>query len=215
LFFDQLSDNYTWDFVCLQEAFTHSADIEFEGGHLIYPSSEVGSGLRCPAVLVHKRWSSSSRIAGSGVRWVCVEIEGHFDIVSLHLPHSGIHISEFITCLEELRGFLNLRRRLVFLGVDANTELGCVSDFVHVGPGIPQRDTNTLEADRASLFHDFLVEAGIYVANTFTDLAFTRYNWSGTGAGRQIDFLGLPLRCPCIDSGVDESMHLASDHRYL
>ena len=33
LFIEQLTDNYAWDFVMLQETFTQAAGIELEGNH--------------------------------------------------------------------------------------------------------------------------------------------------------------------------------------
>ena len=188
---------------------------------LLFLSSTLEGGLRCPVILVNQRWASVSRVIGSGVRWVAVEVASMLGFISAHLPHCGLGILEYIACLDELRTFVStLKDYRVCFGLDANTEVHGIVDMLHVGQGVRQRQGRDLCSDRAVLLHEFLGEWAIYLANTFvhepnSDDYLTRYNWSGAGSGAQIDFIGLPLHCKCTDAGVDQWMVFSSDHRYV
>ena len=64
----QLSDNYTWDIMLLQEGFRQTDGIATEFGHLVFASGHLVGNLRCPAIFVHERWRDVVDIsfAGSG-----------------------------------------------------------------------------------------------------------------------------------------------------
>ena len=55
-FIEQLSDNYMWDIVTLQEGIRQTEGIESEFGHLLFTSAHLVGNLRCPAILVNDRW---------------------------------------------------------------------------------------------------------------------------------------------------------------
>ena len=137
--------------------------------------------------------------------------------MSLHLPHKGLDLNEFTACLLEIDMFLeSLGPRMILLGVDANTRMGSVVDYVHVGEHV-DRAFDAQDRDRAPLLHDFLCRHGLFLANTFDDeqhQLHTRYNWSRFG-GAQIDFLAISFSVACLDAGVDESMEFSSDHRMI
>ena len=91
LFVSQLSDNYAWDILMIQEGFRQTQGLDVASGHLLFTPGCLAGNLRCPAILVHARWAKqvNVRYAGSGVRWVVVEFGEAFLFCSVHLPHSG------------------------------------------------------------------------------------------------------------------------------
>ena len=218
-FINELSDNYAWDFVCLQETFSRSSDVSFDSNCALYTAETVEGGLKCPAILVNEKWKSNARMLGSGVRWVAVEVDVDVVIVSLHLPHLGLSFAEFLSCLESLDTFLDTctSKSLIF-GMDANTRVCLFTDHSHVGDGVPFCDMDEEETKRCELLMEFLCKHDIYLANTFADSVFdklhTRHNWGG-GGGKQIDFIGLPLNLECSDTGVDQILSFRTDHRYV
>ena len=219
LFVEQLSDHYPWDFILLQETFQRTEGIQLGAGHVLFTSSTLLGKLRCPAILVNERWAASATFAGSRNRWVAIDINETTVLISLHLPHRGHHVNEFIACLEELKVFLStVGGRRVFLGMDANTCVGSVVDYVHIGEGATLQAYDPMNSERALLLHDFLVQYGLCLVNTFKDdpeeLRYTRTNWSGFGS-TQIDFLAFPLQTHCTDAGVDQSMTFSTDHRMV
>ena len=88
-FMSQLTDNYPWSLILLQEAFSRTEGIEFEGKHVVFVPESLSGSLRCPAILVHQQWAPSVKYLGSDTRWVAVEVSQKFVLVSLHLPHVG------------------------------------------------------------------------------------------------------------------------------
>ena len=85
-FIGQLSDNYIWDILFLQEGFRRTEGIASELGHLLFTPTTLVGNLRCPAVLVNERWKSVVNVdfAGSGDRWVAVSFAGSSLLISLH-----------------------------------------------------------------------------------------------------------------------------------
>ena len=197
VFIEQLSDHYPWGFISMQEAFRRKEGVELEGNHALFTSSTLVGGLRCPAILVNERWVASATFAGSGARWVAVSISDYVVLISLHLPHRGHALQEYITCLDELRQFLSsVRGRKIHIGMDANAHMGNTVDFIHIGEGVTHQVYDPINCERTGILHEFLVEHRLYLANTFTDepdeLRYTRTNWSGWGS-TQIDFIAVPL----------------------
>ena len=96
-FIEQLSDNYPWDVLLLQEGFRQTDGIASEFNHLLFTSSHLVGNLRCPAILVNERLRDGAEIsfAGSGERWVAVSVDGAMLFVSLHLPHSKHSIAGY------------------------------------------------------------------------------------------------------------------------
>ena len=54
--------------------FVKTEGIESDSKHVIYTSERVGLGLRTPAIVVNEPRSRKSRVPGSGIRWVAVEL---------------------------------------------------------------------------------------------------------------------------------------------
>ena len=218
IFITQLSDNYEWDFVCLQEAFSRTEDIEFEGGHVMLTCGSRSGGLRIPAILVHERWASSSRLLASGERWLAVEVHAELVLLSVHLPHRNLNFGVFAACLNEVQAFLNgLGHCSVILGMDANTRVQYIVDYFHVGSSVTPGYLDSLDCERALWFLEFISSAGVYLANTFMEDADNQYHtrscWNKPSVCSQIDFIGLPLGFSCADTGVDREMSFESDHQ--
>jgi len=108
IFTAQLSDNYIWDILLLQEGFRQTDGIATEFRHLVFASAYLVGNLRCPAIIVHERWRDVVDIsyAASGERWVAISFASQFLFVSLHLPHRRSSIAEYTAPLDELRAFL-------------------------------------------------------------------------------------------------------------
>ena len=198
VFLGQLSDNYVWDVLFLQEGFRRTEGIASEFGHLLFTPSTLYGNLRCPAVIVNERWKSAVDVAfvGSGDRWVAVSFANEFLFISLHLPHTGGHsVVDFAKPLGELRDFMSTRpERYCMVGMDANVEMGAFVDFHQVGSAVSGQQHTQLELRRATLLHSFLAESDLYLSNTFVgpdagDIN-TRTNWSGAQS-KQIDFLAI------------------------
>ena len=218
LFIEQLSDNYAWDFVMLQETFTQAAGIELEGNHELFVSSLSDGGLRQPAILVHQRWASFVRVLRSAARWIAIEFNTDTILVSLHLPHSGRPLEEFISCLHELSAFLSTLPSCVYIGMDANTSMHSAVDFCCVGNGVVQGDMAPRVVNRAVILHEFLASHRLFLANTFTDVPneclITHSSWSSKRTS-QFDFVALPWGQCCFDSGVDQSLVFSCDHKLV
>ena len=220
LFITQLSDHHNWDFVCLQEAFCRTEDIEFEGGHVMFTCDSRLGGLRIPAILVHERWVSSSRLLASGERWLAVGIGEDLVLLSVHLPHRNLNFSDYAACLTEVLTFLSdMGSRSLILGLDANTCVHSIVDHFHIGGSVTPGFSDSLECERALFFLEFLSSAGFYLANTFMEDGqsqyHTRIGWSAPSVRSQIDFIGLSLNLHCADTGVDREMSYSSDHQYV
>ena len=106
-FISQISDHYPWDVVMLQEAFTRAEGISTNSGHMVFPCQSTAGGLRGPAILIHEQWRRGAevRFAGSGHRWVAIEMNGVM-FVSLHLPTRRSPIMYYIEVLEDVQTFL-------------------------------------------------------------------------------------------------------------
>ena len=79
LLLKQLSDNYDWDVLLMQEAFISSDGIELESNHVLFVSDKGQGGQRRPAVLVHERWRSHGlRRLACGERWIAVNVGNSF-----------------------------------------------------------------------------------------------------------------------------------------
>jgi hypothetical protein len=218
-FIDQLSDNHPWDIVLLQEAFRRTEGIESSHHHVIFTCGELIGGLRCPAILVHERWSHHVKFLGGGVRWLAVEFNSSHVFVSLHLQHRGAGLGPLTQTLAEVRDFLSgTGRRKLIIGMDANTKVGEIMDYVHVGEAVPISAHCAQNGARAVPIHEFLVELGLSLVNTFADASgeelHTRHNWSGDGAV-QIDFLAASLGLPCSEVAVDSAMVFSTDHKMV
>ena len=134
LLLKQLSDNYDWDILLMQEAFSSSDGIELESNHVLFVGDKGQGGQRRPAVLVHERWRSHGlRRLASGERWIAVDVGNSFTALSVHLPHSGYNFDEFAACFGEVDVLAASLATKIYMGIDANTQVGGAVDFVHVG----------------------------------------------------------------------------------
>ena len=193
-FISQLSDNYPWIFILLQEAFSRTEGIEFDGRHVVV----------VPAILVHEEWAPSVK-----------EVSQKCVLVSMHLPHVGRGLHEFISCLHSLDVFLSSIDLPIYVGMDSNTRVHSAVDHVHVGDSVPMSTFGLVMCERASILHNFLCKYSLYLANTFMDkTVMTRVAWGGCNES-QIDFLAAPLKSRCVSAGVDQSMVVNSDHRMV
>ena len=124
-FIDQVSDHYPWDILMLQEGFRRSEGIALASKHLLFTSGQISGGLRCPALLVHERWARDDsgfvKFAGSGTRWVAVELDAKYIFVSLHLPHRKIPTETYAETLAEVTTLLHAHAgKIAIIGMDAN-----------------------------------------------------------------------------------------------
>ena len=108
IFLSQMSMLADWDVLLLQECFRKLDGVNV-GAHELFTPSELMGGLRCPAVIVNRKWKGQSKIFGSAARWTAVELDGQLALISAHLPHKGRKLGEFEAALTELQEFLNGR----------------------------------------------------------------------------------------------------------
>ena len=116
MFLDHVEMAAPWDFFALQEGFRKLEGLD-AGGHGLFTPSELEGGLRCPAVVVHSRRAAGARYVGGRARWVAVDVEEEYLIISAHLTHIGKSMQEFASTLEEISAFvLGYPKRKVLLG---------------------------------------------------------------------------------------------------
>ena len=222
-FIDPVSDHYPWDVLMLQEGFRRSEGIALASNHLLFTSGQISGGLRCPALLVHGRWARDDsgfvKFAGSGTRWVAVELNAKYIFVSLHLPHRKISTETYAETLAEVTTLLRAHAgKTAIIGMDANVSVEGIVDYVQVGESVQSSAHWPGKEDRTQLLHEFLCSHGLTLTNTFMDAEgdglSTRTNWSGFGSA-QVDFIAAPLTLPCEMVEVDQSMEFSADHRMV
>ena len=108
IFLSQISMLADWDVLLLQECFRKLDGVNV-GAHDLFTPSELLGGLRCPAVIVNRKWKGQSKIVGGAARWTAVELDGQLTLISAHLPHKGRKLGEFEAALMEIQEFLNGR----------------------------------------------------------------------------------------------------------
>ena len=74
IFLSQISMLADWDVLLLQECF-HKLDGVDVGVHELFTPSELLGGLRCPAVIVNRKWKGQSKIVGGAARWTAVAFQ--------------------------------------------------------------------------------------------------------------------------------------------
>ena len=72
-----------WDVLLLQECFRKLDGVNV-GAHELFTPCELMEGLRCPAVIMHQRWSGQPK-AADGL--IAVELDGQMTIISAHFLH--------------------------------------------------------------------------------------------------------------------------------
>ena len=220
IFLDHVEMAAPWDFIALQEGFRVLEGLD-GGGHGIFTPPELEGGLRCPVVVVHSRRAETARYAGGRARWVAVDVEEEFLVISAHLPHIGKSLLEYAATLEEIYGFVTTyAKRKVLLGGDLNVKLAGTTDHVLIGPSVPRGNLRPQERERASLIVEFVAKLGLIVANTFADcnhehLMTTRSNWSGQGTEEQIDFVLAPANLMLAEANVEQYLDGDTDHRLV
>ena len=88
IFLSLMSMLADWDVLLLQECFMKLDGVDV-GAHELFTPSELLGGLRCPAVIVNRKWKGQSKIVGIAARWTAVELDGQLTVNSAHLPHKG------------------------------------------------------------------------------------------------------------------------------
>ena len=90
IFLSQISMFADWDMLLLQECFRRLDGVNV-GAHELFTLtlSELLGGLRCPAVIVNRKWKGQSKIVEGAARWTAVELDGQLTLISAHLPHKG------------------------------------------------------------------------------------------------------------------------------
>ena len=97
----------------LQECFRKLDGVNV-GAHELFTPSELLGGLRCPGVIVNRKWKGQSKIVGGAARWTSVELDGQLTLISAHLLHK---LGEFEAALMEIQEFVNGRsKQHVILG---------------------------------------------------------------------------------------------------
>ena len=197
IFLSQISMLADWDVLLLQECFRKLDGVNV-GAHELFTPSELMGGLRCPAVIVNRKWKGQSKIVGGAARWTAVELDGQLTLISAHLPHKGRKLGEFEAALTEIREFLNGRpKQHVILGGDFNVNLFGMTDYLHVGESIPRPRTliDTNDSLRARALHTMVTELDLTVTNTWMNEdtereLFTRSSWSNPEDSlTQMDFI--------------------------
>ena len=95
-----------WDVLLLQECFRKLDGVNV-GAHELFTPSELLGGLRCPAVIVNRKWKGQSKIVGGAARWIAVELDGQLTTISAHVPHKGRKLGDFEAASMESQEFLN------------------------------------------------------------------------------------------------------------
>ena len=70
IFLSQISMLPDWDVLLLQECFRKLDGVNV-GAHEFFTPSELLGGLRCPAVIVNRKWKGQSKIVGGAARMDC------------------------------------------------------------------------------------------------------------------------------------------------
>ena len=84
IFLSQISMLADWDVLLLQECFRKLDGLNV-GAHELFTPSELMGGLRCPAVIVNRKWKGQSKIVGDAARWTAVELGGQLTFISVHI----------------------------------------------------------------------------------------------------------------------------------
>ena len=205
----------------LQECFRKLDGVEV-GVHELFTPSELLGGLRCPAVIVNRKWKGQSKIVGGAARWTAVELGGQLTFISAHLPHKGKKLGEFEAVLMEIQEFVSERpKQHVILGGDFNASLFGMTDYFHVGESIPRPRTmiDTNDSLRARALHTMVTELDLTVTNTWMNAdtereLFTRSSWSNPEDSlTQMDFIMISRKLEMKHVQVLDSDWFKTDHR--
>jgi hypothetical protein len=206
-----------WDVLLLQEGFCRLEGIN-TGAHVLYtPPSRFGA-LKCPAIIVHRRWLDDVRAAGGGARWVAIAFRSEIMMISAHLPHSGRGLLELELAIEEISSFMAKHAGFkFFIGTDANAKLWGATDHYHVGAQVPRAVMSALDRERAKSFHTFIADWNLIAANTWMNATsdadlITRNNWDGSGSA-QIDFVLVSEDVVVEDVWIEDQEWFATDHK--
>ena len=89
----------------MQEGFRKQEGLD-AGGHGLFTPPELEGGLGCPAVVVHSRRAAGARYVGGRARWVAVDVEEEYLVISAHLPHIGKSMQDFASTLGGIGAFV-------------------------------------------------------------------------------------------------------------
>ena len=209
-----------WD-VLLQECFRKLDGVNV-GAHELFTPSELLGGLRCPTVIVNRKWKGQSKIVVGAARWTAVELDGQLSLISAHLPHKGKKLAEFEAVLMKIQEFVCGRpKQHVILGGEFNANLYGMTDYLHVGESIPRPRTlvDTNDSLRARALHTMVTEMDLTVTNTWMNAdtereLFTRSNWSNPDDSlTQMDFIMTSRKLDMEQVQVLDSDRFKTDHR--
>ena len=223
LFLLRLEETCPWHVLFLQEAFKKTDNLSVGKGHRLFSASEGPRGFRGPAILIREDFASAFNVIflGSGVRWVAAVVPGVALLLSVHLPHKRQTFLQFLEVLQEVRNFVNSQitdNLKLIIGIDANVQMSACLDHYRVGLAVPHDAEyfNHSTLQRASSLFEWQTDNDLRLVNTFMDedsgRITTRNDWN-TGAPSQIDFVISSSSLACVDTGVDEHMEFATDHR--
>ena len=189
IFLSQISMLADRDVLLLQECFRKLDGVNV-GAHELFTPSELMGGLRCPAVIVNRKWKGQSKIVGGAARWTAVELDGQLTLISAHLPHKGRKLGEFEATLTELQEFLNGRpkQHVILVCYDRLSPCG------RVDPETENVDRHKRLIACESATHDG-AEMDLTVTNTWMNAdtereLFTRSSWSNPEDSlTQMDFI--------------------------
>ena len=77
-----ISQYYRWDVILFQEGFFQLDGVDC-GNHSAFVPSELFSGTGCLVIFVHERWAGRAKQVSDTSRWVAVEFDSGFILVSL------------------------------------------------------------------------------------------------------------------------------------
>eukprot|EP00971_Amphidinium_carterae_P332606 6466827-Amphidinium_carterae.1 len=189
--------------VCTADHIHGIVHTQFDGGWQMY---QGGWDLprRC-AVLVNQELAGKIEAVqelSHGVMVTCrLQTDTPIKLVSAHLPWSVQETEAFKMALEEIQTAVGTDQYI--LGLDANVELQGVRDDIFVGDllSVP-RQWPDIEDERASTFHELLVDTKACAWNTWVemgkqrpeaeawdDAVTTLRHWTHPEQGKQVDYL--------------------------
>ena len=118
MFLSQISMLVDWDVLLLQECFRKLDGVDV-GVHELFTPSELLGGLRCPAVIVNRKWKGQSKIVGGGGKMDCGRAgwtaDPHFSSLASQRKKTG-----------RIRGFFDGNSRILEWEAQTTCDLGWI-----------------------------------------------------------------------------------------
>ena len=116
IFLSQISMLADWDVLLLQECFRKLDGVDV-GVHELFTPSELLGGLRCPAVIVNRKWKGQSKIVGGCGKMDCGRagwtVDPHFSTLASQRKQTG-----------RIRGYLDGNPRVPEWEAQTTCDLG-------------------------------------------------------------------------------------------